>query len=138
MDSSLAGFALGTGVGDFFFFRGESVSFCDSSFANFAWGIAVGTFSEVAEAWCFFADLFLDALAAGLGDFLGFGVAEEWVSICSESSRGLFFSSPTWARRRVPTIAPEASAVASQMRKRSTATERNRARDAINGIVKKS
>ena len=29
-------------------------------------------------------------------------------------------------------IAPRASAVASQMRKRSTATERNRARDAIN------
>jgi hypothetical protein len=34
-------------------------------------------------------------------------------------------------------IAPRASAVASQMRKRTTATERNRARDAINGIVKK-
>ena len=29
-------------------------------------------------------------------------------------------------------IAPTASAVASQMRKRTTATERNRARDAIN------
>jgi hypothetical protein len=34
-------------------------------------------------------------------------------------------------------IAPTASAVATQMRKRTTATERNRARDAINGIVKK-
>src|SRR2546430_11115702 len=33
---------------------------------------------------------------------------------------------------RVPAIAPEASAVASQMRKRTTATERNRARDTIN------
>jgi hypothetical protein len=44
----------------------------------------------------------------------------------------------------LPTIAPEASAVASQMRKRTTATERIRARDAINpecfrvnGIVEK-
>jgi hypothetical protein len=34
-------------------------------------------------------------------------------------------------------ITPETSAVVSQMRKRTTATERNRARDAINQIVKK-
>jgi hypothetical protein len=38
---------------------------------------------------------------------------------------------------RPETNAPKASAVTSQMRKRITATDRNRARDAINGIVKK-
>jgi hypothetical protein len=37
----------------------------------------------------------------------------------------------------VPAIAPSATAVASQRRKRTTAADRNRARDAINGIVKK-
>jgi hypothetical protein len=35
------------------------------------------------------------------------------------------------------TIAPEANAIASQMRKRTTASDRNRACDAINGIVEK-
>ncbi len=34
-------------------------------------------------------------------------------------------------------ITPETSAGVTQMRKRTTATERNRARDAINQIVKK-
>jgi hypothetical protein len=34
-------------------------------------------------------------------------------------------------------ITPETSPVVSQMQKRTTATERNRARDAINQIVKK-
>jgi hypothetical protein len=43
----------------------------------------------------------------------------------------------TCPRTRLPAIAPSATAVASQRRKRDTATERNRARDAINGIVKK-
>lgn len=50
VDSSLAAFALGTGVDDFFSFREGSVFFCDSSFANFAWGIALGAFSGVADA----------------------------------------------------------------------------------------
>ena len=89
-----------------------------------------------AGASCFFFDLSLDAFANGLGDFFGFGDGE--AAIRSDSSRRLFSSSPTCARRRLPTIAPEASAVASQMRKRTTATDRNRARDAINAIVKKS
>jgi hypothetical protein len=35
-------------------------------------------------------------------------------------------------------ITPETNAVVSQRRKGTTATERNRAREAINGIVKKS
>jgi hypothetical protein len=146
VDSSFAAFGLGIGVGDFFLFGEESVSVCDSSFANFAWGIAVGAFPEVADppaslreasragARCFFPDFSLDAFAIGLGDFFGFGDDAGCVSIRSDSSAlgGLFSSSPTCARRRLPTIAPEASAVVSQMRKRTTATERNRARDAIN------
>src|SRR5262249_28480511 len=128
--SPFTAFALGTGVGDFF--SEGSGFFCDSSFANFAWGIAVGAFSGAPEARCFFPDLSLDAFVTGLGDFLGFGDGDACVSICSDSARRLFSSSATCARSRLPTIAPEASAVASQMRKRTTATERNRARDAIN------
>jgi hypothetical protein len=133
VDCSFAAFALEIGVGDFFSFAEGSAFFCDSSSANFAWGIAVGAFSGLAEARCFFPDLSLDAFAIGLGDFFGFGDGVGCVSIRSDSSRRLFSSSPT----RLPTIAPEASAVVSQMRKRTTATERNRARDAINQIVKK-
>ena len=59
------------------------------------------------------------------------------VSIRSDSSRRLFSSSSTCAKRRLPRITPETSAVVSQMRKHTTATERNRARDAINQFVKK-
>jgi len=131
VDSSFA--ALAFGIGDFFPLEDEPVFFCDPSFANFAWGIAVGTFSGVVEARCFFPDFSFDA--SGLGDF--FGLADDEAATCSDSSLRLSFSSPTCARRRLPTITPEASAVASQMRKRTTATERNRARDVINQIVKK-
>ncbi len=99
VDSCFADFALRIGVGDFF--SEGSVFSCDSSFANFAWGIAVGAFSGVAEALCFFADLSLDAFATGLGDFFGFGDGEECASICSDSSRRLFSSSPTCAQRRL-------------------------------------
>ena len=66
----------------------------------------------------------------GVGDFFGFGVDASRVSVSSDRSRR--FSSLTCARRRPATNAPNASAVASQMRKRTTATERNRARDTIN------
>src|SRR5438552_1910474 len=74
----------------------------------------------------FFLDLFATALAfaIGLGDFSGVG--DETVAYW------LFSSLLTWARRRLPAIAPSATAVASQRRKQTTATERNRARDAIN------
>jgi len=139
VDSSFAAFALGPGVGDFFSFGEGSVLFCDLSFANFAWGIAVGTFSAVAEALCFFPDLSFDAFATGVGDFFGFGEGEECASICSDSSclGGRFFSSSTSAESRLPRITPETNAVVSQTRKGTTATERNRARDAINQIVKK-
>ena len=138
VDSSFAPFAFGIGAGDFFSFEEGSVFFCDSSFANFAWGIAVGAFSGVADAWCFFPDLFFDAFATGLGDFFGFGDGEECVSVRSDWSRWFLSSSSTCAQKRLPMIAPETSAVVSQMRKRTTATERNRAGSAINGIVKKN
>jgi hypothetical protein len=139
VDSSLAAFALGTGVGDFFPFGEESGFSCDPPLANFAWGIAVGAFSGVTEALCFFPDLFFDAFATGLGDFFGFGDGEECASLCSNSSAlgGLFSSPSTCAQRKLPRITPETNAVVSQRRKGTTATERNRARDAINQIVKK-
>jgi hypothetical protein len=127
--SSDFGFALRT--------RTDSSASCDSSFANFAWGIAVGAFSGVAEALCFFADLSLDAFATGLGDFFGFGDGEECASLCSDSSCRLFSSASTCAQRSLPRITPETNAVVSQRRKGTTATERNRAREAINQIVKK-
>jgi hypothetical protein len=126
-DSFLAAFAFG--VGDFFSVENESAFFRDSSCASFACGIAAGGFSALPWAGCFFFDLSFDAI--GLGDFFGFASAEAVVS--GDSSLRFFSSSATCARRRVPTIAPKASAVASQMRKRTTATDRNRARDAING-----
>ena len=120
-------------VGDFFSVEEESVFFGDSSWAGFACGIAAGGFSALVAAGCFFFDLSFDA--TGLGDFFGFVASEAVIS--RESSFRLFSSSATCAWRRLPTIAPEASAVASQMRKRTTATDRNRARGAINQIVKK-
>jgi hypothetical protein len=67
-----SGVSRGVGFGvvsscseDFFFF--------DSSLANFARGMALGVSSGVADARCFFVDLLFALLAAGLGDFLGFG-----------------------------------------------------------------
>ena len=51
--------------------------------------------------------------------------------------RRTVFSSSTCAESRLPRITPETNAVVSQTRKGTTATERNRARDAINQIVKK-
>jgi hypothetical protein len=90
-----------------------------------------------------FLDFFFAPFALGVGDFFGLGV-ELLVSLVSDSSRRLFCSSLTCAQRMPVMIAPTASAVASQMRERTTATERNRARDAINpercqfdGIIKK-
>ena len=126
----------GRGVGDFLGFAEGSVSFCDSSLTGLARGIAVDASSGVAEARCFFADLLFAPFVLGVGDFFGLG-DEALVSLDFDSLRRLFCSSLTCARRMPVTIAPTASAVASQMRKRTTATERNRARDAINGIVKK-
>jgi hypothetical protein len=135
VDPCFADFALRIGVSDFF--SEGSVFSCDSSFANFAWGNAVGAFSGVAEALCFFADLSLEAFATGLGDFFGFGDGEECASLCSDSSCRLFSSASTCAPRSLPRITPETNAVVSQRRKGTTATERNRAREAINQIVKK-
>jgi len=129
-DFSFAGFS-GLGVGDFFGLGERSAPFRDSSLANFALGMAVDASSGVAEARCFFADLLPPPFASGVGDFFGLG-DEALVSLDFDSSRRLFCSSLTCAQRRPVMIAPTANAVASQMRKRTTATERNRARDAIN------
>jgi hypothetical protein len=117
----------GFGVRDFL---GLGEGFLDSSLANLAFGIAVDAPSGVAEA-CFFADLLFAPFPLGVGDFFGFG-DEALASLDSDSLRPLFCSSLTCARRMPVMIAPTAKAVASQMRKRTTATERNRARDAIN------
>ena len=101
------------------------------SFASLARGIAVGALSGVVEARCFPVDLAVAVFALGGGDFFGLG-NEALVSIDSDSSGRLFCSSLTCALRRPVMIAPTASAVASQMRKRTTAKERNRPRDVIN------
>jgi hypothetical protein len=65
-----------------------------------------------------------------------FGVGDEVrCVVCrflGDSSRVRSSSLLTCARRRLPTIALSANAVASQRRKRTTAAERNRARGAIN------
>ena len=110
---------------------GASASLPDLSFASFALGIAVGALSGVAEPRCFLVDLLVVVFAFGVGDFFGLGVAA-LVSIDCDSSRRLFCSSLSCALRRPVMIAPTASAVANQMRKRTTATKRNRARGAIN------
>jgi len=126
----------GRGVGDFLGFTEGSVSFCNSSLTGLARGIAVDASSGVAEARCLVANLLFAPFVLGVGDFFGLG-DEALVSLDFDSLRRLFCSSLTCARRMPVTIAPPASAVASQMRKRTTATEPNRARDTINGIVKK-
>jgi len=141
-------FLLKLGPGDFFGVGEASSSVRAFSDANLARGIAVDASSGVADppaslcvalragACCLFADLLFAPFAFGVGDFLG-REDEALASLDSDSSRRLFCSSLTCARRTPVMIAPTASAVATQMRKRITATERNRARDAINGIVKK-
>jgi hypothetical protein len=112
-----------------------------SSVASFAFGIGLGDLPGVGEAVRFFFDLLPAALAlaTGFGDFFGLGDEEALVScwLFPDSSPGVSSSLLTCPRTRLPAIAPSATAVASQRRNRDTATERNRARDAINGIVKK-
>ena len=130
-DFSLIALRSAPGPGDFFGVTEASASLPDLSFASFALGIAVGALSGVAEARCFPVDLLVVIFAFGVGDFFGLGVAA-LVSIESDSSRRLFSSSLSCALRRPVMIAPMTSAVANQMRKRTTATERNRARGAIN------
>jgi len=126
---------FGIGLGDSFAVAEVPLFSIDSSVARFAFRIGDDS-SGVAEAPCFFFDLFAAALAfaIGLGDFFGAGDEAACVSRCpiSDSSRWLFSLPLTWARRRLPAIAPSASAVASQRRKRTTAAERIRARDVIN------
>ena len=130
-DFSLVALRSAPGLGDFFGVTEASASLPDVSFASFALGIAVGALSGVAKARCFLVDLLVAVFAFGVGDFFGLG-DEALVSIDSDSSRRLFCSSLSCALRRPVMIAPTASAVASEMRKRSTATESNRARDSIN------
>src|SRR5436189_2612 len=81
------------------------------------------------------------ASATGFGDFFGVGDGDARLScwLFSGSSPGFSSSLLTCPRRRLPAIAPSATAVASQRRKRDTATERNRAtrRDQPQRLVKR-
>ena len=96
-------------------------------------GVADGVVSSVlSDFFALFAELAVARFAAGLGVFFGFGEDAARDSLVSDLSPGFCCSSVTCARRRPVMIAPTASAVASQMPKRTTATERNRARGAIN------
>jgi hypothetical protein len=115
---------VGSGVS-----RGVGFDVFSPSLANFAFGIVVAASSGVGDARCFFVDLLVALFAPGLGDFFGLGEGVACVSLRVASSRELLCSSLTCAQRRPATIAPTASAA--QMRKRTTATETNRARDAI-------
>ena len=147
-DFFFAAFGLGVGVCPRFDFddaldsgvsRGVGDATGSSSSPDFSLlvlrsALGLGDFlgvTEASEARCLFADLLVAVFALGVGDFFGLG-DEALILFDSDSSRRLFCSSLTCARTRPVTIAPRASAVASQMRKRTTATERNRARDAIN------
>jgi hypothetical protein len=126
----LAAFGLGVGVWCRFDFgdvlasgvsRGVADGFVSSDSADSLAGRGVGDF----------LDLFFAPFALGVGDFFGLGV-ELLVSLDSDSPRRFFCSSLTCAQRMPLMIAPSTSAVVTQMRIRTTATERNRARDAIN------
>ena len=124
-DFFFAAFGLGVGVWRRFDF-GEALA------SGVSCGVGDGVASSVwTDFFAFFGALVPARFAAGLGDFFGFGDAAG-DSLRSLSLRRLCCSSLTCARMRPVMIAPRASAVASQMRKRTTATERNRARDAIN------
>ena len=150
VDFFFPAFVLAVGLGDFFAFSkavvgsGVSLGFglgllssSSDFFAAFAFAIgglgdssgrAVALVSSSDFSWTRFA------LAIGLGDLSGVGEAR-CVVVCpffGDSSRLGSSSLLTCARRRLPTIALSASAVASQRRKRTTAAERNRARGAIN------
>jgi hypothetical protein len=113
-DAARSSSTCGVGV-----FRGLGVS---SSCADFDFALFFAVFGFGVGVWCRFP--------FGVGDFFGFGVDAECASVSSDWSRR--FPSLTWPQRRPATNALNASAVASQMRNRTTATERNRARDAIN------
>jgi hypothetical protein len=99
-------------------------------------GVSLGLADPLSSSWwerfVFFAVFAVVRFVRGVGDFRGFGEEAECVWVVSDCSSRSFCSSVTCARRRPVTIAPIASAVANQMRKRATATERNRARGAIN------
>jgi hypothetical protein len=84
------GEAVGSGVS-----RGVGFGFFSSSLANSAFGMAVAVSCGVADARCFFVDLLVALLAAGLGDFFGFGEDAACVSPGSGSARRLSCSSLT-------------------------------------------
>ena len=80
-------------------------------------GVADGVVSSVSsDFFSFFADLAVARFAAGLGVFFGFGDDAGRDSLVSDLLPRFCCSSVTCARRRPVTIAPTASAVASQMR----------------------
>ena len=150
VDFSFPAFAFGVGLGDFLAFSkavvgsGVSLGFglgllssSSDFFAALAFAIGgLGDSSGPADAPVSSLDLRSTrfAFAIGLGDLLGVGDEMRCVvcRLSADSSRLSSSSLPTCARRRLPTIALSASAVASQRRKRTTVAERNRARGAIN------
>ena len=149
VDFFFPAFAFGVGLGDFFAFRkavvGSGVSLglgfgllssSSDFFAAVAFAIGLGDSSGTADTPVSSLDLCSTgfAFAIGLGNLFGVG-DEVRCAVCrffGDSSRLPSSSLLTCARRRLPTIALSASAVASQRRKRTTAAERNRARGAIN------
>lgn len=149
VDFFFPAFPFGEGLGDFFAFReavvgsGVSLGFglgllssSSDFFGAFAFAIGLGDSSGEVDAPASSLDLSSTgfAFAIGLGDLFGVGDEVRCV-VCrflGNSSRVRSSSLLTCARRRLPTTALSASAVASQRRKRTTAAERNRARGAIN------
>ena len=135
----LAFFAVSSSCDFFFAAFGFGVGVCrrfdldDVVGSGVSRGVADDVVSSVSsDFFPFFADLAVARFAAALGVFFGLGEDAARDSLVSDLSPGFCRSSVTCARRRPVMIAPTASAVASQMRKRTTATERNRARGAIN------
>ena len=107
------------GLGDFCGFE-DGFSSPDPKVTGFAFGMADEVSSGVAER-CFVAVagfVFPVRLEGGLGDLCGFGEAARRVLLVG-SPGPVWRSSSTCARRRLPRIAPEASAVRSQIRMRT-------------------
>jgi hypothetical protein len=75
-----SGVSRGVGSGVF----SVSADFPDSSPTSFARGMALGAFSGVGDGRCLFVDLPVAFLAAGLGDFFGFGDDAACVSLWSD------------------------------------------------------
>jgi hypothetical protein len=154
VDFFFANFGFGVGLGDSSasdedgFASGVSVDFVDGDAGFFparvradAVGFGVGLGDSVGVVFGVGEGLFVGfgfrfddfGLGLGLGDWSGDEDLVERASsrVFRNSSRLRFSSSLTWARRSVVKIALSARAVASQTRKRTTAAERNREKNAF-------